>query len=97
MNFSFHPDVEEEFFEAIKYYEGCKRGLGYDFSIEVYSAIDKILAFPDTWPILDDEIQRFLVKRFPFGIIYSIEPDVIFILSVMHLNRKPGYWKYRTA
>ena len=42
MNFSFHPDAEAEFFEAIDYYESCEQGLGYDFSIEVHSTIQYI-------------------------------------------------------
>lgn len=28
MTFSFHPDAEAEFYEAIDYYERCETGLG---------------------------------------------------------------------
>jgi len=34
MTFSFHPEAEEEFNQAIEYYENNGPGLGYDFSIE---------------------------------------------------------------
>jgi len=40
MTFSFHPEAESEFRGAIDYYEGCERGLGYDFSIEVFATRD---------------------------------------------------------
>jgi len=46
MTYSFHPDAEEEFVEAIKYYEGIEAGLGLDFAIEVYSAIQRCIAYP---------------------------------------------------
>jgi toxin ParE1/3/4 len=95
MNFSFHPEAEIELFEAIDYYEGCEAGLGYDFSIELYSSIQNILDYPNAWPILEDDIRQCLVNRFPYGILYSIEQDHIFILAVMHLHRAPGYWKHR--
>lgn len=65
MNFSFHPEAEADFFEAIEYYEEYQAGLGYDFSIEVYSTIDKILTFPTAWPVIETEIRRCLTERFP--------------------------------
>ncbi len=39
MKYGFHPEAEEEFLDAIDYYEGCEPGLGYDFAIEVHSTI----------------------------------------------------------
>jgi toxin ParE1/3/4 len=95
MTFSFHPEAEAEFIDAIEYYEKHERGLGYDFSIEVHYAIQNIITYPTAWPILEDDIHRCLVNRFPFGVIYSIEKDKIFILAVMHLRRHPDYWKHR--
>jgi len=38
-------------------------------------------------------IRRCLVHRFPYGIIYAIENDTIYIAAVMHLRREPGYWE----
>ena len=95
MTFSFHPEAEAEFIRAIEYYENSERGLGYDFSIEVHSAIQNILKYPTAWPIMEEDIRRCLVNRFPYGVIYSIEGNEIFILAVMHLRRHPDYWKKR--
>ncbi len=95
MTFAFHPEAESEFNEAIEYYENNEPGLGYDFSMEVHAAIQNIVNYPTAWPILEDNIRRCLVKRFPFGVIYSLEQDEIFILAVMHLRRNPEYWKNR--
>ncbi len=95
MKYVFHPEAEAEFLAAIDYYEGCEPGLGYDFSIEVHSTIANILSFPNAWPILEDEIRRCLTRRFPYGVVYSQDGHVIFILAVMHLHRDPDYWKDR--
>jgi len=46
MNFSFHPDAEVEFNEAIDYYEEIEHGLGFDFANEVYSAIQRSVSLP---------------------------------------------------
>jgi len=95
MSFSFHPEAKTEFYESIDHYEGCEHGLGYDFSVEVYSAIQSILDYPKAWPVLEGDVRRRLINRFPYGILYSIEPNGIFILAVMNLHRDPDYWKHR--
>lgn len=95
MTYSFHPEAEAEFVKAIDYYEECEVGLGYDFAVEVYSAIERIMAHPKAWPILEEDMRRSLVRRFPFGIIYAAIDEELFIVAVMHLHRDPDYWKQR--
>lgn len=95
MTFSFHPEAEEELGRAIDYYESCQQGLGEDFFFEIHSAIQRIIDFPEVWPVLDVDVRRCLTHRFPYGILYSIDNLEIFILAVMHLRRNPDYWKNR--
>jgi len=95
VKYSFHPEAEAEFVQAIDYYEECEAGLGYDFAVEVYSAIERIMAHPKAWPILEEDMRRSLVRRFPFGIIYAAIDEELFIVAVMHLHRDPDYWKQR--
>ena len=95
MTFSFHPEAEEEFRAAIDHYEGNEAGLGYDFSLEVLTAIRNILAHPHAWPVMEHDVHRCLVNRFPFGVLYSVEPTSIFVIAVMHHRRRPDYWKNR--
>ena len=95
MSFSFHPEAEKEFNKAIDYYEEIDPDLGYDFALEVYSTIKRSVEFPKAWAVFDNEIRRSLVGRFPYGVLYSEEQKGIFIIAVMHLHRKPDYWKHR--
>ena len=95
MNYFFHPEAQAEFNEAVVYYEECEPGLGEDFVFEVYSAIQNILSYPEAWPVLVDDVRRCLTARFPFGVLYSIDKDGIFVLAIMHLHRHPDYWKHR--
>lgn len=95
MNFWFHPEAETEFNEAIDYYESIDPGLGYDFAWEVYSAINRSVEFPKAWMVLNGEIRRSLVRRFPYGILYSAEQEGIYVVAVMNLHREPGYWMHR--
>jgi len=95
MKFAFHLEAEAEYLEAISYYEDCKPGLGEEFALEVYSTVQNIAAYPSAWPILEGDIRRCFVHRFPYGVLYSIEPGSILILAVMHLHRHPDTWKDR--
>lgn len=93
--FDFHPEAETELLEAIEYYESCSPGLGEDFFLEVNSTIRNILSYTYAWPIVEDDVRRCLTNRFPYGVLYSVESDRIYILAVMHLHRHPDYWKSR--
>ena len=95
MTYTFHPEAETEFVEAVEYYESCQSGLGEDFSFQILATIRNITAFPDAWPIVDNPVRRCLVNRFPFGVLYTLLENSIFILAVMHLHRHPDYWKNR--
>ena len=95
MKYLFHPAAKKEFYETIDYYEDCQMGLGLEFVKELYNAIDRIIRFPDAWPQFSNNTRRCLTNRFPFGIIYQIINNEIFIIAIMQLNRKPNYWKKR--
>ncbi len=95
MTFSFHPAADIEFFDAIEYFEECEEGLGLDFSREIFSAIDRIIRFPEAWTLISEDRRRCLVRRFPYSIIYEVNDNEIFILVVMQQNREPDYWKNR--
>jgi len=95
VKYLFHPEAEAEFNQSIDYYENCADGLGYDFAVKVYSAIERIVAYPKAWTTLDGEVRRCLTRRLPYGILYAEEMEKIFILAVMHLHRNPDHWKRR--
>ena len=96
MAYRFHAEAEAEFEEAIAYYESREPGLGMAFADEVQATIDSIRSFPDAWTPIAEDVRRCLTNRFPYGIIYAIESDTIFILAVMHLHRSPAYWMHRS-
>jgi len=97
MKYIYHPEALAEYADAALYYEERTPGLGADFTFEVETAIQKVLEVPDRWRCIEDDIRRFLVSRFPYGVLYTIEADYILILAIMHLSREPGYWRHRAS
>jgi hypothetical protein len=61
----------------------------------MYSTIERTMAFPKAWPVIEEDIRRSLIRRFPYGILYSEEKEGIYIMAVMHLHTNPEYWKHR--
>ncbi|MBO6524988.1 MAG: type II toxin-antitoxin system RelE/ParE family toxin [Balneolaceae bacterium] len=96
MTLKFHSEAKIEFFETAEYYEEQVVGLGDDFIDEVEKVLDVIEQYPMLGTKITADERRFLVSRFPYGIIYSVKEDLITIFAVMDLRRKPGYWKSRT-
>ncbi|MEN8264228.1 MAG: type II toxin-antitoxin system RelE/ParE family toxin [Nitrospirota bacterium] len=91
----FLPDAEDEMYEAAIYYQAKTSGLGNDYLSEVERAVSSIAESPLSWPRIEGELRRRLVRRFPFCILYFIESEEIVIVAVAHLRRRPGYWKKR--
>ncbi len=95
MRYEFHPEAVDEYLEATVYYNEQSGVLAERFVDSVEDAIKRILEAPNRWRILEDDVHRCLTHVFPYGVLYTIEPEYILILAVMHCSREPGYWKER--
>ena len=91
----FDPDARAEFLAIIEYYEECTKGLGHRFRETVETEIEHILDMPFRFRVLHPPFRRCLVPKFPYSIIFSIEPEFILVIAVAHAKRKPGYWHDR--
>ena len=96
MKYTFHPHAEKELDEIESYYNNVSEELGSRFCEEIKTTISRILKFPNGWPPISKVNRRCQLNDFPYGIIYRLESNGIFVLAVAHLHRKPDYWMYRT-
>lgn len=92
MKVRFLQVAKVELDDAVDYYNREKPGLGYEFLWEVFFSVDRIKQFPLAWPVFYEDARRCLIRRFPYGIIYLHEGDLILVLAVAHLHREPDYW-----
>jgi plasmid stabilization system protein ParE len=91
----FLPEAEEEMVEAARFYETQTSGLGADFLLEIRRATEGISKNPRAGRVLRGKVRRRLVRRFPYGLLYHVDPNEIVVVAVMHLRRRPGYWRGR--
>ncbi len=96
MMYLFHPEALQEYTNTSKYYLKISSKLAKSFIDEIEKSIEQIINMPESCPVVHEDIRRFFLHRFPFGIYYSIEKDnTILIIAIMHMSRKPDYWKNR--
>ena len=88
--------AEQEMLDAATYYELQAGGLGREFLEKIGSAVADIAENAERWPIVRLNVRRRLVHRFPYGLLYRVDPEEVVILAVAHLHRHPTYWVGRT-
>ena len=84
--------AEQEMLDAARYYAMQAPGLGADFLKNIKSAVYDIGEHPERWPVLRFDIRRRLVHRFPYALLYRVDPDEVVVLATMHLHQHPDYW-----
>ena len=91
------PPASDELPDAVRWYEGRRRGLGAESFDAVSATMALIEARPEIGESLpsDLSIRRVLVPRFPYQLVYRLSPTEITIVAFAHLKRRPNYWKRR--
>ncbi len=95
MRAELHPEAEDEFIEASLFYDLQLLGLGEGFICEVERVTKLLVEKPEIGARIDETFRRMLLNRFPYSLIYSLEPERIWIVAVAHQRRRPGYWRSR--
>ena len=99
MKILFAVEASKELDDAVNWYNEEKDGLGYDFVKIVDETILRIARYPYFNTEIRSGVYRALVKRFPFGVYYSVDDnsDTLYIYAIAHLHRKPMYWVKRIS
>jgi plasmid stabilization system protein ParE len=96
MVLSFHELAERELNDAAQYYDREQAGLGAAFIADVRRCTDAILEHPEAGPVIRGRVRRRLCRRFRYGVLYTIQPETVRVLTVMNLRRRPAYWVGRS-
>ena len=87
-------DIHPSALAELKYLEQNQATAG-KFVEEIDRAMDLVLASPRLWPASDLDTRKFVLRRFPYAVIYHERKSVVRILAIAHGHRQPGYWKNR--
>ena len=95
MRFRILEGARKELREALNHYNKVRREVGQRFKDALSAAFDRIERLPLSCAKTSGDVRICRIKRFPFGLVYVPREAEIVIIAVMHLHRRPGYWKRR--
>ena len=91
----FHELAESELNEASAYYAQTRPDMEDAFIAEVERAVVALTASPQAGTEVESDVRWWLVKRFPYSVLYRLCDDQIRVLAIAHQKRRPFYWRER--
>jgi toxin ParE1/3/4 len=92
---AFHPAALHESVAAEAWYREHSDEAALAFVKELDRAVRQIRADPTRWVVHARGTRRFLLRRFPFSVIYRVGSSEIEIIAVSHGRRRPDYCQDR--
>jgi toxin ParE1/3/4 len=90
-----HPSALAEFRSAVAWYLERNTTAAAKFVAEVDRGVELLLKSPERWPAGEHGTRKFVLRRFPFAVVYREKQESIQILAIAHGHRRPEYWRGR--
>lgn len=90
-----HPDARVDAIEAYDWYAERSPMAADAFQAELERAGEAICRSPLIWGNYLFGTRRYLLKRFPYLVVYRVVDLRIEIIAVAHGRRRPGFWTHR--
>jgi len=87
--------AQQEFDQAIEFYEEQLTGLGILFRNEIFEAIDFLCLYPDGHQFITKHTRKCPIRKFPYLVLYGIIDNTIIISAVAHQHRNPRSYLHR--
>jgi toxin ParE1/3/4 len=84
-------DIEEIIF----WYEDQREGLSFDFELCIEVGINEIQRAPSAFQKRYKDVKIRFINRFPYGLHYITNNEIITIIGVFHTSRSPNNWTKR--
>ena len=89
------PEAETDALEAAFWYEGERTGLGVEFNDALRATLARVEESPLQFPLISREFRRAILQRFPFGVFFLVEGELVTVAAITHLHRHPSSWQER--
>jgi plasmid stabilization system protein ParE len=89
------PGAETDYLIALEWYQerSAQAAAGFEAAVDV--ALRGILATPERWSRVDDRHYFYVLRRYPYSVIYRVETEAIVVVAVAHSSRSAIYWRTR--
>ena len=90
-----YPDAIQEAAAAVEWYAARSQQAAEAFTVELDRAVEVLSESPERWPTYLHGTRRYLLRRFPFAVVYRVRPSVVQVVAISHGKRRPEYWRKR--
>jgi plasmid stabilization system protein ParE len=91
----FHPQAEQEYLTALAWYRERSLIAATNFESAFERAVERIREAPQRWPAYFADFRKYILRQYPFSVVYQEFSSQIVIFAVAHGRRRPGYWRDR--
>ena len=96
MTYTLHPEAVQDLREAAEFYrDQAGNALSQALFAEFERSLAVLLRHPALGALWRRSKRRFVMRRFPYSIIYTASGEEVRVLALAHHNRRPGYWRGR--
>jgi len=95
ISIEYHFAATEELLDEIEYLEQQAPGLGRRLFLEVERAEEMLMRHPEAGALAAPGIRKWVLLRFRYSLIYTVNGTMLLILAIAHTSRQPGYWAGR--
>jgi len=90
-----HPLAADEAEAAERWYRERNETAATRFRRELDRAVELIAERPEAAPPYVGNTRRFLLRRFPFFVVYRVFSHRVEVVAIAHARRRPQYWQHR--
>jgi len=95
VNYRLSESAVEDLQSAIDHYRPISRGLAAGLIEEVARCLKLLSSNPYVGRSISEHFRRMPLNRYPYFVIYQVDAEQIFVLSVYHQRRHPELWRNR--
>jgi plasmid stabilization system protein ParE len=89
------PAAKVDLQEAYDWYAARSARAALLFELAADHALHQVAQNPELSARCDARHRLHRIRRYPYSIIYRIEPGTVLVVAVAHGRRRPGYWRNR--
>ena len=95
LSIDIHPEAQLEQDEAFEWYRERSVLAAERFIQAIERARTAIQNSPEGWAHYLHGTRRYLLKRYPYVVVYRVTDNRIEVIAIAHGRRRPGYWADR--
>lgn len=93
----FLSKADADLSEVLLWYEEQELGLGQEFLRAFRASIAVLQRTPLIYREVEKDVQRTMLRRFPYAIYYTVRGNDVVIIGCFHISRDPRQWRNRMS